>query len=50
LPYKSAAEAIAEKFHADVDYLAELNPGKKAEIKAGDVLKVPNVEPFDSPR
>lgn len=47
LPYRSAAEAIAEKFHTDVDFLAELNPGKTKEIKAGDTLKVPNVEPFD---
>jgi lipoprotein-anchoring transpeptidase ErfK/SrfK len=47
LPYKSAAEAIAEKFHTDVDYLAELNRGKTGEIKAGAVLKVPNVEPFE---
>ena len=47
LPYKNAAEAIAEKFHADVDFLAELNPGKTKSIKAGDELKVPNVEPFE---
>ena len=47
LPYKSAAEAIAEKFHTDVDFLAELNPGKTKTIKIGDTLSVPNVEPFD---
>ncbi len=47
LPYQSAAEAIAEKFHADVDFLEELNPGKTKAIKAGDTLRVPNVEPFD---
>ncbi len=47
LPYRSAAEAIAEKFHTDVDFLAELNPGKTKLIKAGDVLNVPNVEPFE---
>jgi lipoprotein-anchoring transpeptidase ErfK/SrfK len=47
LLYKSAAEAIAEKFHTDADYLAELNHGKTGEIKAGAVLKVPNVEPFE---
>ena len=49
LPYKDAAEAIAEKFHTDVDFLAELNPGKTKAIKAGDTLSVPNVEPFDLP-
>ena len=47
LPYGNAAEAIAEKFHSDVDFLAELNPGKTKSIKAGDQLRVPNVEPFD---
>ncbi len=47
LPYQSAAEAIAEKFHCDIDFLAEINPGKTKEIKAGDQLKVPNVEPFE---
>jgi len=49
LPYKDAAEAIAEKFHTDVDFLAELNPGKTKTIKAGDTLSVPNVEPFELP-
>ncbi len=49
LPYQNAVEAIAEKFHADPDFLAELNPGKTKEIKAGDTLSVPNVEPFELP-
>jgi lipoprotein-anchoring transpeptidase ErfK/SrfK len=47
LPYASLAEAVAEKFHCDVDFLEELNPGKTKELKIGDELKVPNVEPFD---
>jgi lipoprotein-anchoring transpeptidase ErfK/SrfK len=47
LPYKNAVESIAEKFHSDVDFLAELNPGKTKAIKAGDRLSVPNVEPFE---
>jgi lipoprotein-anchoring transpeptidase ErfK/SrfK len=47
LPYRDAAEAIAEKFHTDVDFLAELNPGKTKSIQVGDALLVPNVEPFD---
>ena len=47
LPYRDAAEAVAEKFHSDPDFLEELNPGKMKSIKAGDQLKVPNVEPFD---
>ena len=45
LPYRDAAEAIAEKFHCDVHFLHQLNPGKK--FKVGDQLKVPNVEPFE---
>lgn len=47
LPYRTAAEAIAEKFHCDIDFLEERNPGKTAQIKPGDQLLVPNVEPLD---
>jgi lipoprotein-anchoring transpeptidase ErfK/SrfK len=47
LPYRDAAEAIAEKFHCDMRLLEQLNPGKTKTIKAGDQLQVPNVEPFD---
>lgn len=47
LPYRSAADAIAEKFHSDNHFLEQLNPGKLKGIKAGDQLTVPNVEPFE---
>jgi len=47
LPYATVAEAVGEKFHVDIDYLKELNPGKLEDLKAGDTLKVPNVEPFE---
>jgi lipoprotein-anchoring transpeptidase ErfK/SrfK len=47
LPYRDAAEAIAEKFHSDVHFLEQLNPGKMKTLKAGDQLMVPNVEPFE---
>lgn len=47
LPYRDAVEAIAEKFHCDVHFLEQLNPGKTKTIKPGDQLKVPNVEAFD---
>jgi lipoprotein-anchoring transpeptidase ErfK/SrfK len=47
LPYRDAAEEVAEKFHCDVHFLGELNPGKTKTIKPGDHLKVPNIEPFD---
>ncbi len=47
LPYRNVADAIAEKFHCDVHFLEQLNPGKLKGLKAGDQLKVPNVEPFE---
>lgn len=47
MPYRSAAEAIAEKFHMDEGYLEELNPDKTKNIKAGDLLQVVNVVPFE---
>src|SRR5437899_361958 len=47
LPYRDAAETIAEKFHCEVRFLEKLNPGKTKTIKAGDQLMVPNVEPFE---
>jgi lipoprotein-anchoring transpeptidase ErfK/SrfK len=47
LPYRHPAEAIAEKFHCDIHFLEQLNPGKLKKTKAGDQLKVPNVEPFE---
>lgn len=47
LPYRDAAEAIAEKFHCDPRFLEQLNPGRTKAIKAGDQLMVPNVEPFE---
>jgi lipoprotein-anchoring transpeptidase ErfK/SrfK len=47
LPYRDAADDIAEKFHSEVHLLEQLNPGKMKTIKPGDQLMVPNVEPFD---
>ena len=47
LPYRDAADAIAEKFHSDVHFLEQLNQGKMKTIKAGDQLMLPNVEPFE---
>jgi lipoprotein-anchoring transpeptidase ErfK/SrfK len=47
LPYPDAADAIAEKFHCDVHFLEQLNPGKLKGVKAGDQVTVPNVEPFE---
>jgi lipoprotein-anchoring transpeptidase ErfK/SrfK len=47
LPYRDAADAIAEKFHSDIHFLEQLNPGKLKTIKVGDQVMVPNVEPFE---
>ena len=47
LPYRDAADAIAEKFHSDIHFLEQLNGRKLKGLKAGDQLKVPNVEPFE---
>ncbi len=47
LPYRDAADAIAEKFHSDVHFFEQLNSGKFKTIKPGDQLMVPNVEPFE---
>lgn len=46
LPYATLAEAVAERFHCDLDFFKELNPEKADKLKAGDRVKVPNVEPF----
>ncbi|MEP7072222.1 MAG: L,D-transpeptidase family protein, partial [Verrucomicrobiota bacterium] len=47
LPYGTLAEAVAEKFHSSPKLLERLNPGKMKKLKAGDIVQVPNVEPFD---
>jgi lipoprotein-anchoring transpeptidase ErfK/SrfK len=47
LGYTSASEEVAEKFHSSPLFLRRLNPG--ASWKAGEVIKVPDVEPFEVP-
>lgn len=47
LPYRDAADALAEKFHCDIHFLEHLNAGKLKTVKSGDQLMVPNVEPFE---
>ncbi len=48
MPYESVLELVAERAHADQDFLKELNPQKNLdELKAGDSVTVPNVaNPF----
>jgi lipoprotein-anchoring transpeptidase ErfK/SrfK len=45
LGYTSMLEALAERFHSSPNFLKRLNPGSS--WKAGDTIKVPNVEPFE---
>ena len=47
LNYTTPLEALAEKFHASPAFLQSLNPGAK--WAAGEVIKVPDVEPFELP-
>ena len=48
MSYRSIAEFMAERYHSDVPYLTEINPGVKIQsLKPGDSLIVPNVEPFE---
>jgi len=47
LPYDSLLEFLTERFHCDPEFLAKINPGLKlSALKPGDVVRVPNVEPF----
>ena len=47
LRYRSLPEYIAERYHTDDRWLARANPAlDMASLKAGDVLRVPNVVPF----
>jgi lipoprotein-anchoring transpeptidase ErfK/SrfK len=43
--YTTALESLAEKFHSSQAFLRRLNPG--ASWEAGEVIKVPDVEPFE---
>ena len=48
LPYASVVELLAEKFHTSQDFLRKVNPQLKGrDARAGDILKVPHVTPFD---
>ena len=48
MSYRSIAEFMAERYHSDVPYLSEINPGvKMTSLKPGDAIMVPNVEPFE---
>jgi lipoprotein-anchoring transpeptidase ErfK/SrfK len=47
LPYESLLEFLTERYHCDPEFLAKINPTVKLnDLKAGDEVRVPNVEPF----
>jgi lipoprotein-anchoring transpeptidase ErfK/SrfK len=47
LPYDSLLEFLTERFHCAPEFLQKLNPTLKLEeLKPGDAVRVPNVEPF----
>lgn len=47
MPYTSVIEFLGERFHSDPNFLRKLNPMVNMDnLKAGDVVRVPNVEPF----
>ena len=47
LNYRTALEGIAERFHANPQWLQTINSGATFS-RAGEPIMVPNVEPFDS--
>ena len=49
VPYTSAAEALAEKFHMSEALLREMNPGSSFD-RAGETIMVANVLAHDAPR
>jgi len=51
LGYESLADLVSEKFHTTQRCLSTLNPNLNiAQLKSGDTLTVPNIEPTPTPR
>lgn len=47
MPYADIIEFLGEKFHSDRDFIVKLNFDRSmSNLKPGDVIRVPNVEPF----
>jgi lipoprotein-anchoring transpeptidase ErfK/SrfK len=45
--YRSALDFVAERYHADPDFIRKLNPGRNLNaLKIGSTVQVPNVQPF----
>lgn len=47
LPYRSAWEFVAERYHCSESFLRRINPGLKSPVTVGAVFIVPNVIPFE---
>jgi len=48
MPYPSIADFVAERFHTNLSFLANLNRGKNlGELRPGDTVQVPNVSPLE---
>jgi LysM repeat protein/lipoprotein-anchoring transpeptidase ErfK/SrfK len=47
LPYRSAWEYVAERFHCSEGFLRRINSAVKSTPKVGTLFLVPNVEPFE---
>ena len=48
MKYGSLLEFVAERYHAAEDFLRKINPGMNLDdLKVGDTVTVPNVEPFE---
>jgi lipoprotein-anchoring transpeptidase ErfK/SrfK len=45
--YRSVLDFVSERFHADPDFIRKLNAGHDSgKLKAGNKIRVPNVQPF----
>ena len=45
--YRSALDYVAERYHADPEFIRKLNSGRNLNaLKKGSTLRVPNVQPF----
>jgi lipoprotein-anchoring transpeptidase ErfK/SrfK len=45
--YRSVLDFVAERYHADSDFIRKLNPGRNLnDLKKGSTVQVPNVQPF----
>jgi lipoprotein-anchoring transpeptidase ErfK/SrfK len=48
MPYPSIADFVAERFHTNISFLANLNRGKNlGKLYPGDTVQVPNVTPLE---